>query len=131
MQLERLVDQLDSGLTIFGVSSRVLATTSVVESRRVESRRVESRRVESRRVESRQHYAQEKCEAKQRKADAKVRGKLLANAVVAEVRRRFVHQADKARLAVEKLQAERDASRPPRKVRMRLGVSAFFSLVIA
>ena len=116
MQLERLVDQLDSGLTIFGVSSRVLATTSVVESRRVESR---------------QHYAQEKCEAKQRKADAKVRGKLLANAVVAEVRRRFVHQADKARLAVEKLQAEQDASRPPRKVRMRLGVSAFFSLVIA
>ena len=66
----------------------------------------------------------EKCEAEQREADAKVRGKLLTNAAVAEVRHRFVRQ-------VEKLQAERDASRSPRKVRMRLGVSAFFSLVIA
>ena len=63
--------------------------------------------------------------------DAKVRGKLLANAVVAEVRRRFMRQADKARLAAEKLQAEWDASRLPRKVRMRLGVSAsFFSLLL-
>ena len=73
----------------------------------------------------------EKCEAEQRKVDAKVRGKLLANAVVAEVRHQFVCQVDKARLAEEKLQAERDASRSPRKVWMRLGVSAFSSLVIA
>ena len=40
-------------------------------------------------------------------------------------------QADKARLVAEKLQVERDALWSPRKVRMRLGVSAFFSLVIA
>ena len=73
----------------------------------------------------------EKCEAEQCEADAKVRGKLLANAAVAEVWRRFVRQVDKARLAAEKLQAEQDASRSPRKVWMRLGVSAFFSLVIA
>ena len=58
-----------------------------------------------------------------RKADAKVRGKLLTNAVVAEVWRRFVCQADKARLVAEKLQVERDMSRSPRKVRMKLGVS--------
>ena len=75
--------------------------------------------------------AREKREAEQHEADVKVRGKLLANAAVAEVRRWFVRQADKARLAAEKLQAEQDASRSPRKVRMRLGVSAFFSLVIA
>ena len=75
--------------------------------------------------------AREKCKAKQHEADAKVRGKLLANAAVAEVQRQFVRQADKARLAAEKLQAERDASRSPRKVRMRLGVSAFFFFVIA
>ena len=75
--------------------------------------------------------AWEKCEAEQHEVDVKVRGKLLANAAVAEVRRRFVRQADKARLAVEKLQAERDASRSPCKVQMRLGVSAFLSLVIA
>ena len=74
--------------------------------------------------------AREKREAEQREADAKGRGKLLTNAVVAEVRRRFVHQADKVRLAVEKLQAERDVSQLPRKVQMRLGASAFFSLVI-
>ena len=73
----------------------------------------------------------EKHEAKQREADAKVRGKLLTNAAVAEVWRRFVHQADKARLAAVKLQVERDASRSPRKVWMRLGVSAFVFLVIA
>ena len=72
-----------------------------------------------------------KCEAEQCEADAKVRGKLLTNAVVAEVRRRFMHQVDKARLAAEKLQAEREAAQSPRKVQMRLGVSAFFSLVIA
>ena len=75
--------------------------------------------------------AREKHEAEQHEADAKVRGKLLANAVVAEVRCRFVYQADKARLAAEKLQAERDALRSPHKVRMRLGVSAFLFLVIA
>ena len=73
----------------------------------------------------------EKCQAEQCEADAKVRGKLLANAAVAEVQRRFVRQADKARLVAEKLQAERDVSRSPHKVRMRLGVSAFFSLIIA
>ena len=65
----------------------------------------------------------EKCEADQREADAKVRGKLLANAAVAEVRCRFVRQADKARLVAEKLQAERDMSRSPHKVWMKLGVS--------
>ena len=75
--------------------------------------------------------AWEKCEAEQREVDAKVRGKLLTNAAVAEVRRRFMCQADKARLAAEKLQAEQDASRLPCKVRMRLGVSAFLFLVIA
>ena len=73
----------------------------------------------------------EKREAEQCEADAKVRGKLLANAAVAEVRRQFVRQVDKAMLAAEKLQAERDASWSPCKVRMRLGVSAFFFLVIA
>ena len=73
----------------------------------------------------------EKREAEQCEADTKVRGKLLTNAAVAEVRRRFVRQADKARLVVEKLQAERDVSQSPRKVQMRLGVSAFFSLIIA
>ena len=66
-----------------------------------------------------------------READAMVRGKLLANAAVAEVWRRFMRQADKARLAAEKLQVEWDVSWSPRKVWMRLGVSAFFSLVIA
>ena len=73
----------------------------------------------------------EKCEAEQHEADVKVRGKLLANAAVAEVRRQFMRQADKARLATEKLQAEQDASWSPCKVRMRLGVSAFLFLVIA
>ena len=53
----------------------------------------------------------------------KVRGKLLANAAVAEVQRRVMCQADKARLVAEKLQAEQEASRSPRKVRMRLEVS--------
>ena len=67
--------------------------------------------------------AWEKREVDQREVDAKVRGKLLANAVVAEVQHRFVRQVDKARLAAEKLQAEREASRSPRKVRMKLGVS--------
>ena len=66
--------------------------------------------------------AWEKCKAEQREVDAKVRGKLLTNAVVAEVRRRFMRQVDKARLAAEKLQAERDASRSPRKVRDRKSV---------
>ena len=74
---------------------------------------------------------QEKREAEQHEVDAKVRGKLLANAAVAEVQRWFVRQADKARLVAEKLQAEWDAAQSPRKVQMRLGVSAFFSLVIA
>ena len=72
----------------------------------------------------------EKHEAEQHEVDAKVRGKLLTNAVVAEVRHQFMCQADKARLAVEKLQAEWDVSRSPRKVWMRLGVSTFLFLVI-
>ena len=75
--------------------------------------------------------AREKCEAEQREADTKVRGKLLANAAVAEVRCRFVRQADKARLVAEKLQVERDMSRSPRKVWMKLGVSVSLFLVIA
>ena len=75
--------------------------------------------------------AREKHEADQREADAKVRGKLLANAVVAEVQHWFMHQADKAQLAAEKLQAERDVLRSPCKVWMRLGVSvSFFSLLL-
>ena len=75
--------------------------------------------------------AWEKHEAEQREADAKVRRKLLANAAVAEVQCRFMHQVDKARLAAEKLQVERDALWLPCKVWMRLGVSAFLFLVIA
>ena len=75
--------------------------------------------------------AQEKHEAGQRKVDAKVRGKLLTNAAVAEVRRQFMRKADKARLAAEKLQMELEELRSPRKVRMKLGVSAFPMLFIA
>ena len=52
-----------------------------------------------------------------------MRGRLLANAAVAEVWRRFLRQAEKARMAVEKLQAEQEAAQSPRKVRMKLGVS--------
>ena len=75
--------------------------------------------------------AREKREAEQHEAYGKVRGKLLANAAVAEVRRQFVRQADKARLVAEKLQVEWDASRSLRKVWMRLGVSvSFFSLLL-
>ena len=44
------------------------------------------------------------------KVDAKVSRKLLANAAVAEVWRQVVCQEEKARLAVEKLQMEREAS---------------------
>ena len=73
----------------------------------------------------------EKREAEQHEVDAKMRGKLLANAVVAEVRCQFVRQADKARLVAEKLQVEQDVARSPRKVRMRLGVSVFSSLINA
>ena len=69
--------------------------------------------------------AQEKREADQREADAKVRGRLLANAAVAEVRHRFLRQAEKARMAAEKLQVEREAAQSPCKVRMKLGVSIF------
>ena len=56
----------------------------------------------------------------------KVRGKLLANAAVAEVQRRFLRQAKKARLAAEKLQAEQEASQSLHKVCMKLGVRFFF-----
>ena len=73
--------------------------------------------------------AREKREAEQREADAKVRGKLLANAAVAEVQRQFLRQVDKARLVAEKLQAERETMQTPRKVRMRLGVSFFLCLL--
>ena len=69
--------------------------------------------------------AREKRKVEKREADAKVRGRLLANAVVAEVRRRFSRQAEKARMVAEKLQAEREAAQSPRKVRMKLGVSIF------
>ena len=54
--------------------------------------------------------AREKREAERCEADAKVRGRLLANAAVAEVRHRFLRQAEKTRLAAEKLQAEREAA---------------------
>ena len=75
--------------------------------------------------------AWEKREVDQREADAKVRGKLLANAVVAEVRHWVVHQVDKAMLAAERLQTEREASWSPCKVQMKLGVSSFPSFFIA
>ena len=67
--------------------------------------------------------AWEKCEADQCKADVKVRGRLLANAAVAEVRHRYVHQVNKARLVAEKLHSEWEVSQSPQKVRMQLGVS--------
>ena len=67
--------------------------------------------------------AWEKREAEEREVDAKVRGRLLANAAVAEVWRRFLRQAEKARMAAEELQAEREAAQSPRKVQMKLGVS--------
>ena len=69
--------------------------------------------------------AREKREADHREADMKVRGRLLANAAVAEVRCRFLRQAEKARMVAEKLQAEREAVQLPRKVQMKLGVSIF------
>ena len=73
----------------------------------------------------------EKHEVEQCEADVKVRGKLLANAAVAEVRRRFMRKADKARLAAEKLQMELEELQSPRKVQMKLGVSAFLIFFIA
>ena len=48
--------------------------------------------------------------------DTKVRGRLLANAAVAEVQHQYVHQADKARLVAEKLQMEQEASQLPWKM---------------
>ena len=71
--------------------------------------------------------AREKREAEEREADVKVRGRLLANAAVAEVQCRFLRQAEKVRMVAERLQAEREAAQSPRKVRMRLGVSISFS----
>ena len=73
--------------------------------------------------------AQEKCKVEQHEADMKMRGKLLANAAVAEVRCQFMCQVEKARLAVEKLQMEWEASWLPQKVRMHLGVSFFFFFI--
>ena len=58
----------------------------------------------------------EKREVEQHKMDVKVRGKLLANAAVAEVWRWVVRQADKVRLAAERLQMEWEVSRSPWKV---------------
>ena len=69
--------------------------------------------------------AREKRKADQREADVKVRGRLLANAAVAEVWRQFLCQAEKARMVAEKLQAEREAAQSPCKVWMKLGVSIF------
>ena len=72
----------------------------------------------------------EKCEVDQHEVDAKVRGKLLAHEAVAEVQHRVMCQVDKARLAAEKLQVEREASWSLWKVQMRLGVSFFPFLFI-
>ena len=58
----------------------------------------------------------------------KVRGRLLANTVMAEVQRQVMCQVEKARLVAEKLQMEREVSRLPWKVQMRLGVSFPFFL---
>ena len=74
---------------------------------------------------------QEKHEVEQREVDAKVRGKLLANAVVAEVQCQFLCQANKVRLAAEKLQMEWEASQLLHKVQMKLGVSFFLFFFIA
>ena len=49
------------------------------------------------------HTAREKCKVDQHKADMKVRGRLLANAAMAEVQRQYVCQVKKARLVAEKL----------------------------
>ena len=73
--------------------------------------------------------AQEKHEVDQREADAKVRGRLLANEAMAEVWRRYMCQANKARLVVEKLRTEREVSQSLQKVRMQLGVSLFFFFI--
>ena len=67
--------------------------------------------------------AQEKRKVDQHEADAKVRGRLLAIAAMAEVRRQYAHQADNVRKAVEKLCLEREALQSPWKVWMHLGVS--------
>ena len=67
----------------------------------------------------------DQCEADQREVAVKVRGKLLATAAVAEVRRWFMCQANKARLAAEKLQMEWEASQSLRRVWMKLGVNIF------
>ena len=75
--------------------------------------------------------AWEKHEAEQHEVDVNVRGKLLANAAVAEVWHWFLHQANKARLVAEKLQTEREASWSPRKLQMKLGVSFFPFFFIA
>ena len=67
----------------------------------------------------------EKCEAEQCEADVKVRAKLLANTVVAEVWHRVMCQVEKVRLAAEKSQMAQEALWSPRKVQMRLGMSFF------
>ena len=63
--------------------------------------------------------------------DVRVRGRLLANAAVAEVQCRYMCQEGKVRLAVEKLQTEREVSQLPQKVQMQLGVSFFPFFFIA
>ena len=62
---------------------------------------------------------QEKCKVDQCEADVKVRGRLLANVAVAEVWRWYACQANKARLAAEKLHMEQEASQSPWKVWMQ------------
>ena len=61
---------------------------------------------------------QDKCEVDQCEVDVKVRGRLLANAAVAEVWRWYVCQVNKARLVVEKLRSEWEGSHSPLKVQM-------------
>ena len=61
----------------------------------------------------------------------RVRGRLLANAAVAEVWCQYMRQAGKARLVAEKLQMKQEASWSPWKVQMQLGVSFFPFFFIA
>ena len=71
---------------------------------------------------------QEKHEADQHEVDAKVRGRLLTNAAMAEMQCQYVCQANKVRLVAEKLRMEQEVSQSPQKVWMQLGVSLSFLL---
>ena len=55
------------------------------------------------------------------------RNRLLVNAAVADMQHWYVCQANKARLVVEKLRMEQEASQSLWKVQMQLGVSLLFS----